>query len=308
MAFGPAEGGLGQAARAQQRQAVIHAVAPVHPSCIHLDAQTASERTLIITGENLDAAPEVRLQFRRIYAREFTTLVGQEANWESPERITLDVGLIEQQLDDFPLMFFWVRIADAQGNGLSNWSERVNVAKGGQACAVEAPKPIPTPSPGSFPPTAPVRGVAGDLWADVIIGERDFSQIGENRVVPFKVFNPGGVVVDRTLESETVYVWDSGNNRILGIDLAKCYEGTGPCTADIVIGQPFGYDYSACNGDSSVQHYPYRAVASAETLCGIRDIALSPGETHTFVTMAVDKDGSLYVPDSVNNRILKRNK
>ena len=48
-------------------------------------------------------------------------------------------------------------------------------------------------------------------------------------------------------------------------------------------------------------------MATAETLCGIRDIALSPGETHTFVTMAVDKDGSLYVPDSVNNRILKYN-
>ncbi len=300
-------GDLGLVVNAQERQAVVYSVVPGHPDCINLSSATAGERTLVITGEDLNGVPNAMLQFRRIYARESTALIGQQAAWESSERITLDMGLIEEQLNNYPLMFFWVRIADAEGRGLSNWSDRVNVAKDAKACTVSKPAPIPTPFPGSFPPTAPVRGVSGDLWADVIIGERDYSQIGENRVVPFKVFNPGGVVVDRSAESETAYVWDSANNRILGIDLAKCYEGDGPCSADIVIGQPSGYDYSACNGDSSLQNYPYRAVASAETLCGIRDIALSPGETHTFVTMAVDKQGSLYVPDSVNNRILKYN-
>ena len=174
----------------------------------------------------------------------------------------------------------------------------------------EAQEPRPrihsqAPTPGPFPPTAPVRGVAGDLWADVILGKPDFSQIGDNRVVPFKVNNPGGVVVDRTGNPGTAYVWDSGNSRILAIDLAKCYEDTGPCSADLVIGQPDGYDHAACNGDSGLQRFPVRAVASAETLCGIRDIALSPAETHTFVTMAVDSHGNLYVPDSVNHRILK---
>ena len=163
----------------------------------------------------------------------------------------------------------------------------------------------PTPTPGPFPPESPARGVAGDLWADVILGKPDFSQTGDNSVVPFKVFNPGGVVVDRTVGLGIAYVWDSANSRILGIDLAKCYEGTGPCSADIVIGQPSGYDYAACNGDNGVQRFPVRAVASAETLCGTRDIALSPGETHTFVTMAVDGRRNLYVPDSVNHRILK---
>ena len=165
--------------------------------------------------------------------------------------------------------------------------------------------PTPTPTPGPFPPTSPVRGVAGDLWADVIIGKPDFFQMGDNSVVPFKVFNPGGVVVDRTEAPGIAYIWDSGNSRILGIDLEKCYEGIGPCSADIIIGQPDRYDHSACNGDSGVQRFPVRAVASAATLCGIRDIALSPGEEHTFVTMDVDPHGNLYVPDSENHRILK---
>ncbi|MDE2860848.1 MAG: NHL repeat-containing protein [Chloroflexota bacterium] len=137
------------------------------------------------------------------------------------------------------------------------------------------------------------------------MGKPDFSQMGDNSVVPFKVFNPGGVVVDRSQIPGIAYVWDSANSRILGIDLANCYGSTGPCSADIVIGQPSGYDYAACNGDNGVQRFPVRAVASAETLCGIRDIALSPGETHNFVTMDVDGHRNLYVPDSVNHRILK---
>ena len=73
----------------------------------------------------------------------------------------------------------------------------------------------------------------------------------------------------------------------------------------MVIGQPSGFDHSACNGDSNIQNYPVRAAASAETLCGITDVAISIDEEHTFVTMAVDVQGNLYVPDSLNNRVLK---
>jgi hypothetical protein len=156
-----------------------------------------------------------------------------------------------------------------------------------------------------FPRTKAVRGVAGDLWADVIIGQPDFSQVSEEQVVPFKVFNPGGVVVDRSVSPGRAYIWDAGNSRILGIDLSTCYSGESPCVADVVIGQPSGFDHSACNGDSNVQDYPVRAAATARTLCGITDVAISVDEEHTFVTMAVDAQGNLYVPDSLNNRVLK---
>ena len=135
------------------------------------------------------------------------------------------MGLIEEQLDNYPLMFFWVRIADAQGEGLSNWSDRINVAKDAKACNVARPAPVPTPFPGSFPHSSPVRGVAGDLWADVVIGQPDFTQISPKSVVPFKVNNPTGVVVDRSVEPGRAYVWDSGNSRILGIDLGEMLRG-----------------------------------------------------------------------------------
>ena len=156
-----------------------------------------------------------------------------------------------------------------------------------------------------FPPSAPVRGVEGDLWADVILGKTDFSEIATNRVVPFKLFNPGGILVDRSTEPGRAYIWDSGNSRILGLDLAECYEGEAPCSAQLVIGQPSLFDHSACNGDSGVQDYPARPKARADTLCGISSTAISPGEEHTFVTMAVNSRGDIFVPDSHNSRLLR---
>ena len=156
-----------------------------------------------------------------------------------------------------------------------------------------------------FPRTKAVRGVAGDLWADVVIGQPDFSQISDDQVVPFKLFNPGGVVVDRSVSPGRLYVWDAGNSRILGVDLRSCYAGPGPCVADVVIGQPSAFDHAACNADSNLQNFPFRAAASADTLCGIAAIAIPPDEEHSHVTMAVDARGNLYVPDALNNRVLK---
>lgn len=151
----------------------------------------------------------------------------------------------------------------------------------------------------------PVRGRSGDLWADVILGKPDFSEIGPGEVVPFKVFNPGGVVIDRSTTPGRAYVWDAGNSRILGIDLEKCYASESPCSADIVIGQPAANDHGACNGDSGVQNFPNRAPASAETLCGIPDVSQSPTEHKSIVSMTIGRDGALYVPDSFNNRVLR---
>ena len=99
-----------------------------------------------------------------------------------------------------------------------------------------------------FPPSAPIRGIAGDLWVDVVLGKPTFSEIAANQVVPFRLFNPGGVLVVRSTKPGRAYIWDSGNSRVLGMDLAECYEGETPCSADLVIGQPSLFDHSACNG------------------------------------------------------------
>ncbi|HLO17543.1 MAG TPA: hypothetical protein VK206_22115, partial [Anaerolineales bacterium] len=44
----------------------------------------------------------------------------------------------------------------------------------------------------------PVRGVLSDWWADVVIGQPNFGQITPNQVVGNKLFNPGGIYVDRS--------------------------------------------------------------------------------------------------------------
>lgn len=150
-----------------------------------------------------------------------------------------------------------------------------------------------------------IRGHPYDLWADIEIGRRDFSEIGPNEVVPYKLFNPGGVTVDKSVPPGRLYVWDGGNNRVLGLDLGKCYGQDPPCNADIVIGQPSLNDYGACNRDSGYQNYPERAPASASTLCGSREELNTVLEDKTYSGMYVDQDGNLYLPDVMNHRILK---
>ncbi len=170
-----------------------------------------------------------------------------------------------------------------------------------------------------------VRGKLGDWRADVILGQPDFSQITPNEVVSNRLFNPGGVYVDQSVQPNRVYVYDGGNSRVLGLShLGICQAGVNAgqnCTmdsdcpgsicpiqetrpADVVLGQP-SFNTSACNGDSSYQMYPDVPMASAETLCGLREEQMSPGEGGSGATMATDAQGNLYVPDFYNNRVLR---
>jgi len=75
--------------------------------------------------------------------------------------------------------------------------------------------------------------------------------------------------------------------------------------ADIVIGQPEMENHSAGNGDSTCQTFPYRAPARSATLCLIHPTQISMAETTTWINMAVDEVGNLYVPDIYNNRVVK---
>lgn len=152
---------------------------------------------------------------------------------------------------------------------------------------------------------AAVRGISGDFWADTILGKRDFTEMGLNKIVDYEVFNPGGVTIDNSVEDGRMYVWDSGNNRILGLNLGDL-DGS-PYHADIVIGQPSGTDWGACNQDGSFQNDPNSSIPNASTLCGIPDYTHTTGEHKTFSNMFVDSSGNLYVPDIFNNRVLKYN-
>jgi sugar lactone lactonase YvrE len=153
------------------------------------------------------------------------------------------------------------------------------------------------------------RGVAGDRIADVEVGRRDFTEIMAREIVADKLNSPGGVVVDTSVSPGRAYVWDSGNSRILGLDLGQCYgaaSGT-RCTPSLIFGQPSGSDHGACNLDSSAQQYPARPAASASTLCGVRETTHTVLEDKSFANMFVDASSNLWVPDALNNRVLKYN-
>lgn len=173
-----------------------------------------------------------------------------------------------------------------------------------------------------------VRGKAGDLWADIVLGHVDFNQATPNETVPFKLFNPLGTIVDRTSQPNTLYVYDGANSRVVGhaylgycrdksksrcnsdadCNSSKCYyikeNGHGK-SVDIVLGQPSATGYSACNQDGNIENYPVRKPASKNTMCSTPPDQISPMEGGSFASMAVDADGNLYVPDFWNSRILK---
>lgn len=153
--------------------------------------------------------------------------------------------------------------------------------------------------------TTQVRGLPGDLTADLVLGRRDFTEISPNSVVANKLGRPGGTIVDRSISPGRAYIWDAYNNRILGFNLATCYQQSGNCSADLVIGQPSATDWGACNRDASMSTFPVRAQATAETLCGEGDLTQTVLEDGSNTSMWVDANGDLYVPDVFNNRILK---
>lgn len=173
--------------------------------------------------------------------------------------------------------------------------------------------------------STPLRGVIGDEWADVIIGQPDFTQITPDEVVGNHLFNPGGILIDRTTIPNRLYVYDAGNSRILGFaSLGECSAGTNignSCTTnsdcpgsycqiqadknpDIILGQPEPW-LSGCNHDSGMQNYPLKPQASAATLCGMNPDSISILEAGAMITMDTDENGNLYISDLYNHRVLR---
>lgn len=155
------------------------------------------------------------------------------------------------------------------------------------------------------PSSVAVRGVAGDYWADAELGQPSFAEVTPYKTVDNKLYLPHGVVVDRRPGgNNNFYVYDAGNNRILGFN-GSCLN-TPPCTASKVLGQP-NSNTAGCNGDSGYQDYPSRSPATAFTLCGENEAQLSISEGGSGSSMSIDGSGNLYVNDFDNNRVLKYN-
>lgn len=170
-----------------------------------------------------------------------------------------------------------------------------------------------------------LRGIA--LAAPLrVFGQPDMKQTSYNEVVNNRTFYPAGVLVDRDpgTANSHVYVFDSGNSRILGFDtIGTCTGGTkvgqactedsfcsgGSCAvnstkaATFAIGQPSTSGAGACNGDNTT-----RAAASASTLCLVPYPAqVSPLEGPRGGQLARDASRNLYVVDTFNNRVVRYN-
>ena len=82
-----------------------------------------------------------------------------------------------------------------------------------------------------LPPLSPVRGLPRDPWADVVLGKPGFGEMTPNLVTASRLFNPGGALVDRSVNPNRLYVYDGGNSRVLGYShLGNCESGGAPCT------------------------------------------------------------------------------
>jgi hypothetical protein len=156
----------------------------------------------------------------------------------------------------------------------------------------------------------PVRGQSGDMWADIILGKPDFSEVVPNTVVSNKFFYPRSVIVDRSTTPNHLYILDGSNSRVIGIkDINTCVSQGPNCQVDaaqgdIVIGQP-NFNTSACNGDSGYQQYPNKNQASASTMCDLPVKQLSIAEGGNASSMYISPQGDLYVNDTENSRVLK---
>ncbi len=122
-----------------------------------------------------------------------------------------------------------------------------------------------------------LRAGDGDVIADRVLGQIDFTKTAVNFVDSTGFDAPAGVAIDKA--ANHVLVADTQNNRVLGWKSESAFASGGP--ADLVIGQP-DFNSSRCNQS---------ATPSAATLCGP-------------VSVAVDSAHRVYISDTQNNRLL----
>jgi len=126
---------------------------------------------------------------------------------------------------------------------------------------------------------APGAQSASQVW-----GQNGFTQNGPNQVKPASINEPYKMAIDYSQAPYALYVSDAGNNRVLVWKDSTAFLSGDP--ADLVIGQPDLYTPWP-NVDT------HSGKPTATSLSGPAGIVVNP------------YDGTLYVADSGNNRVLR---
>lgn len=125
---------------------------------------------------------------------------------------------------------------------------------------------------------------SGSKTAARVWGQTDFTSNGTNRIKPGSLNAPFKMAIDYSAPPFALYVSDAANNRVLIWKDSVHFQTGDP--ADLVIGQP-SLLTSAPNVDSP------RQTPSATSLSSPAGLAINPA------------DGTLYVADYQNNRVLR---
>ena len=128
-----------------------------------------------------------------------------------------------------------------------------------------------------------------------VFGQRSRGEAAAGAVTGSNVYHASGLAVDRSLTPNPIYVFDSGNNRVLG------FRGLESNTADRIFGQPDAVS-SAPNGDCNLGMF---GKPSAATLCLTSfPVGTNVAEQWMRHHLDVDTAGNLYVADVYNDRVL----
>ncbi len=128
-----------------------------------------------------------------------------------------------------------------------------------------------------------------------MFGDTQWGEVTPGKVTGDRGYQVTGVVVDRSLQPNAIYVVDRGNSRILGF---RSFESP---DADLVFGQPDKFS-GAPNGDANLGIYAKPSSASLALLATPSGTNLA--EQWLKLNIDVDAEGNLYVPDAYNNRVL----
>jgi len=117
----------------------IDSVNPPAPYCVLRNSTNPYERLLELAGTNFLTPVNHQLEFLNVTSGDVSLLFDQEINWESQNRITVDMGVIASLLwsdSRLPLRVRYFTYTDGDFQPISDWSPQFILADDNTACGV----------------------------------------------------------------------------------------------------------------------------------------------------------------------------